>query len=59
VVLRQHAIHLRLLQHHLGYEDVVRIGGFPPRQIAPVPPVPLEQPPAKPLPLRRFRNRTP
>ncbi len=40
VILRQHAIDLRLLQHHLGHEDVVRVARLPPRQVAAVPPVP-------------------
>ena len=32
--LRDHARHLRLLQHHLGDEDPPRIAGRPPRQVA-------------------------
>ena len=36
-VLRQHAIDLRLLQHDLGHEDVVRVVGLAPRQVAAVP----------------------
>ena len=36
VILRQHAIDLRLLQHHLGDEDVVRVGRAAPGKIASV-----------------------
>ena len=43
-VLRQHAIDLRLLQHDLGDEDVVRVVGLAPRQIAAVAAVPRQQP---------------
>ena len=31
VILRQHAIHLRLLQHHLRHQDVIRVGRSPAR----------------------------
>ena len=51
-ILRQHAIDLRLLEHHFGHEDVVRIVGLPPGQIASVAPVPLEEPPAESLSVR-------
>ena len=50
-VLGQHAIHLRLLQHDLGHENVVRVVGLAPRQIAAVPAVPRQQPPAKTPPV--------
>ena len=43
-VFRQHAIDLRLLQHDLGHEDVVRVVGLAPRQIAAVAAVPGQQP---------------
>jgi len=56
VVLRQYPIDLRLLQHHLRDEDVVRVGGLPPREIASIPPVPVEQPPPEPLAGRRNRH---
>ena len=46
-VLRQHAIHLGLLQHYFRHEDVIRIASLPPRQIAAVPPVPFEEPSSK------------
>ena len=52
-VLRQHAIDLRLLQHDLGDEDVVRVVGLAPWQVAPVASVPRQQPLAKPAPIRR------
>ena len=35
-VLRQHAIDLRLLEHDFRHEDVVRIGGVAPWQVASV-----------------------
>ena len=54
VVLRQHAIDLRLLQHDLGDEDVIRIARLAPRQVASVPPVPGEQPAPKPLAAARI-----
>jgi hypothetical protein len=44
VVLGQHAIDLRLLQHHFRHKDVVRIAGLPPRQVAAVSAVPVEEP---------------
>ena len=44
VVFRQHAIDLRLLQHDLGHEDVVRVVGLAPWQVAPVAAIPGEQP---------------
>ena len=56
-VLRQHAIDLRLLQHDLGDEDVVRIAGLSPRQIAPVAAVPRQQPVAKSAAIGRHRQR--
>src|SRR4051812_12343390 len=58
VILRQHAIDLRLLQHHFGDEDVVRIGRPAPGQVASIAPIPVEKPPPKPLPFRRARKRT-
>src|SRR3972149_5236676 len=44
LVLRDHALHLGLLEHDLGDEDVVGIVGVPPRQVTAVPAVPAEQP---------------
>ena len=38
---------LRLLEHHLADEDAVRIAGVSPRKVAPRPPVPREDAPAK------------
>src|SRR5262249_13165836 len=32
VILRHDAIDLRLLQHHFGYENVIRVAGPSPRQ---------------------------
>src|SRR5260221_5291632 len=63
-VLREDAVDLRLLQHDFGHEDVVRVAGVPPRQIAPVRPVPLEEPAPEPLTVcrngyDRFRTRRP
>ena len=43
LVFRQDAVHLRLLQHDLGDEDVVRVAGVPPRQVPAVAAVPIEQ----------------
>ena len=40
---RHDAVDLRLLQHHLADEDRVRVGGLPPRQIAPICPEPSEK----------------
>src|SRR5918993_2267165 len=56
-VFRQDTIDLRLLQHHFGNEDVVRIGGLPPRKIASVDAVPREKATSEPLPARRGRKR--
>ena len=56
-VLRQHAIDLRLLQHDFRDEDVVRVVGLAPGQIAPVTPVPGEQPRSKPSTFGRGGNR--
>ena len=50
-VFRQHPIDLRLLQHDLGHENVVRIRRLSPRKIAPVPAIPGEQPLTKPPPV--------
>jgi cob(I)alamin adenosyltransferase len=52
VVLRQYAIDLGLLEHHLGDEDVVRVGGPPPRQVAAVRAVPRKELRPEPPPLR-------
>ena len=57
VILRQHAIDLRLLQHDLGDEDVVRVVGVAPRQVAAVLAIPRQQVAAKALPQRRCRER--
>src|SRR5262245_22911347 len=43
VVLRDHPIYLRLLQHDLGDQDAIRIGGPAPGEVAAVAPVPREQ----------------
>src|SRR3990167_6627131 len=51
-VLRDHALHLRLLEHDLRDEDVVGIVGVPPRQVTAVPAVPAEQPALEALPNR-------
>ncbi len=40
---RDHALDLRLLQHHLADEDRVRIAGLPPREIPPVLAVPSQK----------------
>src|SRR5215470_12543231 len=47
-VLRQHTIDLRLLKHDLRYEDVVRVVGLPPGQVATVAPIPGQQAVAEP-----------
>ena len=56
VVLRQDAFDLRLLEHHLGDEDVVRVVGAAPRQVAPVPAIPREQRRPKTTPGGRRRQ---
>jgi hypothetical protein len=63
-VLRQHAIDLRLLQHDLRHEDVVRVVGGAPRQLAAVDAIPGQKMTTKALPfggrrqrLRAFRTR--
>jgi cob(I)alamin adenosyltransferase len=43
---------LRLLKHHLRHEDVVRIVGVAPGQVAPVRAIPREQPGSESSPLR-------
>ncbi len=48
VVFGNDPIHLGLLQHHLGHEDMVRIRRLPPRQIAAMFPVPLQETLLKP-----------
>jgi cob(I)alamin adenosyltransferase len=45
VILRKDTVHLSLLEHHLGDEDTVGIASQPPRQVAPVAPVPFEKAP--------------
>jgi len=50
VIFRQHSVHLRLLEHDLRDEYVVRIGGVAPGQVASVAAVPFEQAAAEPLP---------
>ncbi len=47
VVLGQHAVHLRLLQHHFRDEDVVRIAGAAPGQIPAVGAIPRQQCPRR------------
>jgi hypothetical protein len=59
VVLGQHAIDLRLLEHDFRDEDVVRIARAAPRKIAAVSPIPLEQAASKPLSRQRRRRREP
>ena len=55
-VLRQDAVDLRLLKLDLGDEDVVRVPGLAPRQIAPIPPIPVEQPSPESLSVDREWN---
>ena len=43
MVFWNHAVHLGLVQHHLGYEDVVGIPRVSPRQIASVDFEPVEE----------------
>ncbi len=50
----QHAANLRLLQHDLGDQNRVRVARPPPRQVAPVPPVPGNQTAAKDRELGRI-----
>lgn len=45
VVLGQHAIYLRLVQHDFGYQDVVRVLGLAPWQVTPVARVPAQKRP--------------
>src|SRR5262245_21907512 len=48
VVLRDDALHLRLLENDLRDEDVIRIVGGAPRQVATVAAIPREQASMKP-----------
>ena len=50
LILRQHAIDLRLLQHDLRHQDVIRVVGVAPRQVASVCAIPAEQVTAEALP---------
>jgi hypothetical protein len=43
VILRDDAFDLCLLEHDLGYKDVIGIGGAPPRQVATMRGVPASQ----------------
>jgi hypothetical protein len=54
---RQHAIDLRLLQHDFGNENVVRVVGLAPRQIAAVAAVPGQQPLPETAAIGRDRQR--
>ena len=45
--IRNDRLHLRLLQHDFGHQDVIRVAGLSPGQIASVAPIPREQPVAK------------
>jgi hypothetical protein len=56
VVLRDHAVDLRLLEHDLRHEDVVGIAGPAPRQVALVPRVPAEETLAKASECSRVRD---
>ena len=56
LVLREDAVHLRLLQHHLRHEYVVRIAGIPPREVPAIGLVPGEQTPPESLAGRRRRQ---
>jgi hypothetical protein len=51
VILRNHAVHLGLLQHYFRDQDPVRVARHPPGQVAAVLAVPREQPAAEPLSL--------
>jgi hypothetical protein len=43
LILGNHPIDLGLLQHHLRDQDLVRVGGFPPREIPPIAGIPAEE----------------
>ena len=56
-IFGEYAVNLRLLQHHLRHEDVVRIGGFAPGKIATIGAIPREKAAAEPLPAGWGRKR--
>ncbi len=57
LVFRQDAVDLRLLQHDLGDEDVIRVVGVAPGQITPIFAIPGQKPAAKALAyLRRWQG---
>jgi hypothetical protein len=56
VILGQHAIDLRLLKHHLGYQDAVRVARLSPGQVPAVASIPIEKPPSELLPRSRRRQ---
>ena len=43
VILRNHAIDLRLLEHHFRHQNMIGIGSFPPGQISPMLLVPFQE----------------
>src|SRR5438105_1077375 len=49
VILRQDAIDLRLLQHHLRHEDVIRVARAAPREVPAVAAIPSKQRPPETL----------
>src|SRR5262249_14535335 len=56
VILREHPIDLGLLQHDLGHEDVIRVVGRAPREVATICAIPREQQAPEPLAKRRRRE---
>ncbi len=57
LVLGQHAIDLRLLEHHLGDEDAVRVTGLAPGEVSSVTAVPGQKALPEPLSERWSRQR--
>jgi cob(I)alamin adenosyltransferase len=56
VILGKDPIDLRLLEHHFRDEDVIRVVGPPPREVAPVGAVPCKQPRPESSSLRGIRQ---
>jgi hypothetical protein len=54
LVLREDAVDLCLLEHDFGHEHTVGVACFAPRQVAPVPAIPGEEPAPEPLPAVRI-----
>jgi cob(I)alamin adenosyltransferase len=56
VIFRKDAIHLRLLEHDLGYQDAVRVARETPRQVPSVAAIPFKKTPSEQPARRRARQ---